>query len=194
MVEAPIHLKIPRDRVGVLIGPSGRVKRRIEEMCCVEMKVDSGSGVVELMLKAGATDPTTPFKAESIITAIGRGFAPEKAFKLADDDILLEVIDLTDYVGKAQSELQRIKGRLIGERGKTRKIIEETTGADISIYGHTVSMVGETEQLEAARKAVQMLIKGRQHSTVYRFLHRRRRELKKAELTLWETSGEGIIS
>lgn len=193
MVEAPIHMKIPQDRVGVLIGPNGRVKRKIEEMCGVEMRIDSRSGGIELTLRAGTTDPTTLFKAEGIITAIGRGFAPEKAFKLNDDGILLEVIDLTDYVGKAQSELQRIKGRLIGERGKTRKIVEETTGASISIYGHTVSIVGETEQLEAARKAVQMLINGRQHSTVYRFLHRRRRELKKAELTLWEPSGEGIV-
>lgn len=193
MVEAPIHMKIPQDRVGVLIGPTGRVKRKIEELCGVELKVDSRSGSIELTLKPGATDPTTLFKAEGIITAIGRGFAPEKAFKLTNEGVLLEVIDLTDYVGKTQSELQRIKGRLIGERGKTRKILEETTGAAISIYGHTVSIVGEPEQLEAARKAVQMLIKGRQHSTVYRFLHRRRRELKKAELTLWETPDEGII-
>lgn len=192
MVEAPIHTKIPQDRVGALIGPNGRVKLKIEGMCGVEMKIDSGSGGIELTLKTEATDPTTLFKAESIITAIGRGFAPEKAFKLNDDGVLLEVIDLTDYVGKAQSELQRIKSRLIGEKGKTRKIVEETTGANISIYGHTVSMIGETAQLEAARKAVQMLINGRQHSTVYRFLHRRRRELKKSELTLWETPGEGI--
>jgi rRNA processing protein Krr1/Pno1 len=31
-----------------------------------------------------------------------------------------------------------------------------------------------------------MLINGSQHSTVYRFLHRKRRELKKKMLELWE--------
>lgn len=192
MTEASARTKIPQDRVGVLIGPSGFVKRKIENMCGVNLRIDSASGDVEMTLKPETADPTNLFKAENIVSAIGRGFAPEKAFKLNDDDVLLEVIDLYDHVGKSKSELQRIKSRLIGERGKTRKITEETTGADISIFGHTVAIIGELDKLEAARKAIQMLISGSQHSTVYRWLHRKRRELKKAELELWEPRGEGV--
>jgi ribosomal RNA assembly protein len=70
--------------------------------------------------------------------------------------------------------------------GKTRKIIEELTDANICVYGHTVSIIGNIEQAQAAREAIQMLINGSQHSTVYRFLHRKRRELKKKMLELWE--------
>ncbi len=192
MTEVPARIKIPRDRIGVLIGPNGYVKRKIENMCGVNLKIDSASGDVEVTLKPETVDPTSLFKAENIVNAIGRGFSPEKAFKLNDDDVLLEVIDLYDYVGKSESNLQRIKGRLIGEKGKTRKITEETTGANISIFGHTVAIIGELDKLAAAKRAIQMLISGSQHSTVYRWLHRKRRELKKAELELWETRGERV--
>jgi len=192
VTEVPARIKIPRDRIGVLIGPNGYVKRKIENMCGVNLKIDSASGDVEVTLKPETVDPTSLFKAENIVNAIGRGFSPEKAFKLNDDDVLLEVIDLYDYVGKSESNLQRIKGRLIGEKGKTRKITEETTGANISIFGHTVAIIGELDKLAAAKRAIQMLISGSQHSTVYRWLHRKRRELKKAELELWETRGERV--
>jgi len=192
MTEAMVHIKIPYDRVGILIGPEGRVKREIEKKCGVELKIDSESGDVEVILKTEQGDPAVLFKVESIINAIGRGFSPEKALKLLDEGVIFEVIDLKDYVGKSKSELERVKGRLIGEKGKTRRIIEETSGAKISIYGHTISIIGEAEHLEAAKQAAEMLIRGSQHGTVYRFLHRRRGELKKARLTLWETPTEGV--
>jgi ribosomal RNA assembly protein len=74
--------------------------------------------------------------------------------------------------------------------GKTRKIIEELTDANICVYGHTISIIGNIEQAQAAREAIQMLINGSQHNTVYRFLHRKRRELKKKMLELWKKPPE----
>ena len=44
------------------------------------------------------------------------------------DDTFLEVIDLREYVGKSKSALNRIRGRIIGLNGKSRKIIEELSG------------------------------------------------------------------
>jgi ribosomal RNA assembly protein len=46
------------------------------------------------------------------------------------------------------------------------------------------------EQVQVAREAIEMLIKGNMHGTVYRFLHRKRRELKKKMLELWEKPHE----
>jgi ribosomal RNA assembly protein len=46
------------------------------------------------------------------------------------------------------------------------------------------------EQVQVAREAIEMLIKGNMHGTVYRFLHRKRRELKKKMLELWEKPRE----
>jgi ribosomal RNA assembly protein len=84
--------------------------------------------------------------------------------------------------------MKRLKGRVIGKEGKTRRIIEELTEADICVYGHTISIVGEIDQVAIAKEAVRMLIRGSLHGTVYRFLHRKRRELKKKKMELWETS------
>jgi len=186
LIERSVHIKIPLDRIGVLIGPKGSVKRKIEETCGVTLQVSSETGDVTIIAK-DESDPITLFRVQNVVTAVGRGFTPEKAFQLLDESMMFEVIDLRDCVGKSKSNLERIKGRIIGEQGKTRKIIEETTGANISVDGHTVSIIGEPDAFEVAKTAVQMLISGSQHSTVYRFLHRKRRELKKAKLKLWET-------
>jgi ribosomal RNA assembly protein len=184
-------LKIPKERVGVLIGPEGKTKKSIEEKLSVELQIESETGDVTLMLAENAKDPSLLFKAKDVVTAIGRGFSPEHAFRLIhDEEAILDVIDLRTIFGRSESDIKRIKGRIIGMDGKTRKIIEELTDANICVYGHTVSIIGNMEQAQAAREAIQMLINGSQHSTVYRFLHRKRRELKKKMLELWEKPPE----
>jgi ribosomal RNA assembly protein len=184
-------LKIPKERVGALIGPEGKTKKSIEEKLSVELQIESETGAVTIMLTGNANDPSLLFKAKDVITAIGRGFSPENAFRLIhDEEAILDVIDLRTIFGRSESDIKRIKGRIIGMDGKTRKIIEELTDANVCVYGHTVSIIGNIDQAQAAREAIQMLINGSQHSTVYRFLHRKRRELKKKMLELWEKPPE----
>ena len=191
MARPSAFLKIPKERVGVLIGPEGKTKKSIEEKLSVELQIESETGDVTLMLAENAKDPSLLFKAKDVVTAIGRGFSPEHAFRLIhDEEAILDVIDLRTIFGRSESDIKRIKGRIIGMDGKTRKIIEELTDANICVYGHTVSIIGNMEQAQAAREAIQMLINGSQHSTVYRFLHRKRRELKKKMLELWEKPPE----
>ena len=181
-------IKIPRERIGVLIGPKGSVKELIERRLNVELDIDSKTGDVEITLNGNAEDPSLLFRAKDVVRAIGRGFSPERAFKLLEDeDKVFEMIDLRDIFGRSQSNIKRVKGRIIGKDGKTRRIIEELTGALLSVYGDTVSIIGNIEQVETAREAVKMLIKGSQHRTVYKFLQRKRHELKKRRLELWET-------
>lgn len=187
MARANTFAKIPKDRIGALIGPEGKVKQVLEKRLKVELTIDSETGDVAIKLAPETDDPSLLFRAKEVITAIGRGFAPERAFRLIDDEeLLFEVIDLREMFGTAQSELQRVKGRLIGQEGKTRRIIEELTEADVSIHGHTVAIIADMDQMEVAREAIKMILRGSMHSTVYRYLHRKRRELKKKKLELWE--------
>ena len=191
MARASTFLKIPKERIGVLIGPEGKIKRAIEEKLSVELQIDSETGGVTLMLAETAEDPSLLFKAKDVVTAIGRGFSPEHAFRLIrDEEAVLDVIDLRTVFGKSESDIRRIKGRIIGMNGKTRRILEELTDTDIAVYGSTIGMIGKLEEVEVAREAIQMLVKGSLHSTVYRFLHRKRRELKKRMLELWEKPPE----
>jgi len=183
-----MFVKIPKERIGVLIGSEGDVKEIIEKRLSVDLQIDSQSGDVTIMLKKDAKDPSYTFRARDVVTAIGRGFSPEQAFRLLDDeDEILDIIDLQEFCGRSQSEIKRIKGRIIGKEGKTRRAIEEMSGAVVSVYGHTVSIIGDIEQVEIAREAVRLLMKGSEHRKVYRFLQKKRHETKMKSLELWET-------
>ncbi|MCW4043420.1 MAG: KH domain-containing protein, partial [Candidatus Bathyarchaeota archaeon] len=96
-------------------------------------------------------------------------------------------IDLREIFGRNEDTISRIKGRVIGRGGKTRQLIEELTKADVSIYGHTISLIGDYDSISIAREATLLLLEGKQHSTVYKFLRQRRREQKIKKITeLWE--------
>jgi ribosomal RNA assembly protein len=184
-------VRIPKERVGVLVGPDGKVKSYIEEKLTVSLDVDSAYGDVNITLGENATDPSVLFRARDTVTAIGRGFAPEHAFRLIrDKDTVFDVVDLREIFGRSESDIKRVKGRIIGMQGKTRRLIEELAGADVVVYGHTVGIIGTFEQANIARTAVQMLIDGCQHHSVYRYLAKKRRELKKQKLELWEKPPE----
>lgn len=191
MTGASTFLKIPRERIGVIIGPDGTTKDYIEKTLSVKLQIESETGGVTITLAKNAEDPSLLFKTKDIVTAIGRGFSPEHAFRLIrDEEASLDIIDLRAIFGRSESDIRRVKGRIIGMNGKTRKIIEELTETDVSVHGHTVSIIGDIEQVQAAKEGIQMLIRGSLHSKVYRFLHRKRRELKKRMLELWEKPAE----
>jgi ribosomal RNA assembly protein len=170
-----MYTRISKDRIGVVIGPEGKVKREIEERTGTKVNLDSATG--EVRIEAGK-DPLGAMKARDVINAIARGFSSEKAFRLFADDSQLEVIDIREYAGESENALVRVKGRLIGEGGKVRRTIEESTGASVSVYGKTVSLIGSPEQLAVAREAVEMILRGAKHSSVFRFLESKRREAR----------------
>lgn len=190
MAGLDTFVRIPKERVGILIGPEGKVKQHIEEKLQVKLDVDS-DGNVTLVLSEKATDPSLLLKAKDVVTAIGRGFSPEVVFRLIrNEDEIFDLIDLRVIFGRSESDIKRIKGRVIGADGKTRKLIEELTEADVVVYGHTVGLIGSFEQVDAAHNAVQMIIEGCQHHTVYNYLQKKRTELKKQKLELWEKPPE----
>jgi ribosomal RNA assembly protein len=51
-------------------------------------------------------------------------------------------------------------------------MIEEKTGTKICVHGKTISIIGKWENLQVARKAIEMLLEGKMHSSVQRFLER----------------------
>ena len=67
-------VRIPKERVGVLIGPDGKVKRDIEERLMVELQIESEAGGVNILLNEKAQDPSILFRAKDVVTAVGRGF------------------------------------------------------------------------------------------------------------------------
>lgn len=185
-----IHMKIPVERTGVLIGESGGTKAEVEKGTGTKITVDGKSGEVVIETVAGKSDPSGILKARDIVAAIGRGFSPQRAFRLFTDGQMIEVVDLKEALGDSRNQLLRVKGRIIGENGKTRKIIEKLTGTAVSVYGHTVSVIGEYDEILVAKEAIAMLVKGAMHGAVYKYLNSAHLELEKKRLSLWEERPE----
>jgi ribosomal RNA assembly protein len=189
-VMSRVYLKIPTERVGALIGEKGGTKVELEKGTGTTITIDGESGDVTIEAEAGKGDPSGVLKAKDIVNAIGRGFSPQRAFRLFTDGQLIEIIDLKHALGDSRKAIQRIKGRIIGENGKTRRIIENLTGTVVSVFGHTVAIIGEYDEITVAKEAIAMLVKGAMHGTVYRYLNKERLELKKRRMSLWEEKPE----
>ncbi len=178
-------IMVPADRVGVIVGRNGNVRRRIEKLTNVKLNIDS-EGSVTIKSSTQSKDPVLAWKARDIVRAIARGFSPKNALSLVDEDMMLIIISLRNAVGTSANQLKRVSGRIIGENGRTRRVIEEVTETKITIYGRTVSIIGMNPGLDYARKAVEMLITGAPHSAVYTRLERMRRDMNRQSAELWE--------
>jgi ribosomal RNA assembly protein len=181
-----LYEKIPLDRIGVLIGREGSTKKEIEEKTKTILTIDTQTGAVIIEPASPNTSALDLIKAQNIVRAIGYGFSPERAFRLLEEDQILEVIDVRQYVGDKPNHIKRVLGRIIGEEGKARRVLEELTGTYISVYEHYVAIIGDYETANIAKRAIEMLIEGRMHSTVYRYVDREMFTLRRRRVTeLW---------
>ena len=175
------YLKIPQNRVGALIGSNGDVKKTIEKLTGTYLDIDSDDGSVYISPTENMEDPLGVWNANHIVKAVARGFNPEVALKLISDEIYLEIIKLPLYIGKSKKALARHKGRIIGKDGKTREIIMEMAEVDMAVYGKTVSLIGEMDNIMIAKEAVEMILNGSRHKSVYGFLEHKKETLKMKE-------------
>jgi ribosomal RNA assembly protein len=174
------YLKIPMERVAVLIGHNGETKYSLEERSGLKIDIDSKLGEV-VIDDHEIEDPLMVIKIVNIVKAIGRGFSPQNALKLFDDDSDFFIFDLHDYVGKKPAHIRRLKSRIIGREGKTKRVLEELTESKISIYGHTISIISDIVRMNILKKSIDMLLTGSKHATVYRFVETQIKELRRAE-------------
>ena len=170
-------LKIPKERVAVLIGQSGSTKKELETQTGCVIDVDSKEGDVQL----SGEDSVQIYMLKDIIKAIGRGFNPEIAMRLLKADYVLELIDLSEFVNN-RDHLPRVRGRVIGKNGMAREKIEEFTETSLSVYGKTVAIIGFCDYVAAAKKAVDMLLQGSPHTAVFKWLekYRKKQEFERA--------------
>ena len=168
-------VKIPKERVAILIGKDGKTKRAIERKGEVKLEIDSEVGEVFVNQKG---DPLKASVSLKVVQAIGRGFNPSKASSLYNDNIELNVISLREFAKPGSHRIGEIRGRLIGRAGRTREIIEELTSTYVSVYGDTVSVIGDYISIGYSREALMMLIQGRKQRTVYNYLEEIARDLR----------------
>lgn len=178
--EFSYELKVPKDRIAVIIGPKGKTKKELEDQTKTRIVIDSKEGDVNLQGK----DSLALFSLREVVKAIARGFNPEIAQLLLKQDYVLEVIDISEY-SRQKSHLQRLRGRVIGADGKARITIENLTETFIVIYGKTISVIGTTEHALLAKRAVDSLLEGSTHASVYKWLEKAAKALRKKEGVLF---------
>ncbi len=176
-------VRVPQDRLGALIGPGGRVKAQLERRAHVRLNIDSETGGVEIVERP-KTNPLKALQAEEVVRAIARGFSPDNAQALFSDEVFLAVIDMREYTGSRSARQRQVRGRVIGEKGRTRRMLEDLTGCHMAIQGNSVSILGDLEGVDTAKRAVDLLLSGSEHSTVYGFLERKR---KQARMTMLDS-------
>jgi ribosomal RNA assembly protein len=169
-------LKIPKERIAVLIGTKGETKEELEEDSNCSINIDSNEG--EVFIKG--SDSIKLFTLKEVIRAIARGFNPETAKLLLKQDYSLEIISLNDF-NTHKSHQHRLKGRVIGRNGKSRESIEQLTDCFISVFGKTVAIIGEITKVPLAKKAVESLLMGSMHGSVYKWLEKHRRNYLETE-------------
>lgn len=174
------YIRIPMERVAVLIGHNGETKREIEGKTNMRLIIDSKLGEVTID-DHESDDPLLVFKVENIVRAIGRGFTPEQALTLLNDEMDFYIFDIHDYVGKKQTHIRRLKSRVIGRNGKTKHVLEELTDSHISVYGHTISVIASVIDMDIIKKAIDKLLTGSKHATVYRFVETSMKKLRLKE-------------
>jgi ribosomal RNA assembly protein len=184
-------VRIPDERLGVLIGASGSTKHEIESKTGSRISIDADEGGVTIATPDDQ-DPIGLMRARDIVVAIGRGFSPDRAYRLLKEDTYLGVIDIKQATGKrAKAAIRRIRSRVIGAGGRARERIEELSGCSVSVQGATVALIGDEHQLERGTRAVQLLLRGSEHSTVFRMLAHGRRDAAIEEALAPIEPGEG---
>jgi len=172
-MEFIYELKIPKERIAVLIGKAGDIKKELEQATKSKIFIDSDEGYVKIT----GDDSLELYSAKEIIKAIARGFNPDIAKLLLRTDYALSMTNIEDYASRSKKSFERLRGRVIGKEGKSRRTIEELTETYLSVYGKTVGIIGESENVDIARTAVENLLTGSPHSGVYKWLEKKRREL-----------------
>lgn len=171
------HVYIPNERIKRLKQHRELIEK-VEALCNCRITLDADDDVVEIK-----GDAFPEYSARNIIYAFGRGFEMEVACKLNENDYYFNSVDMGQIL--SDKRLIQVKARIIGEEGRTKRYIEEVSGAKLSVYGDTVSFIGTIEEINEAETAVDTLIEGGTHRLAYKKMeaaHRKNKmEAKKAK-------------
>ncbi len=166
---------LDKDRIAVFIGKGGKEKEKFEETLGFKIDINSKNGEVSL---ENNEDTLNTFLFSNMISAINHGQNPENALLLMDENIVINFVDVRDYLrNQDKSKLKKIMGRIIGKGGITRGLIEEITKCKISISDSLVCIIGEYENAITVQKAIRMLVEGCAHKTFYSYLEKNKQNI-----------------
>ena len=150
-------------------------KTRIEKKYGVKLLIYRNKVVIQPLKQ----DESAWF-AEQAIQAIAFGF-PFQVASLIGTDIIFKEISLKDLTTR-KSRLRTIKSRILGREGRARKILERLSSCRLLIKNNEIGIIGEPEEVALLSHALEKLVRGSSHGSVYSFMERERKKLKARRL------------
>lgn len=146
-------------------------KKRLES----ELKVKITNKGKNVFINGKAEDE---FIALKVLEAINLGFSIERALLLKNPEILFQTLNIKDI---KKGNLEEIRARVIGTKGKTLKTINKLTDCAISLKDNCIGIIGDCDDIEEAVQAVTSLIRGSKQSHVYARLEREKKKKRLRE-------------
>ncbi len=110
------------------------------------------------------------FVAIEILEAVNCGFSVDVALKLKDEGTILQRVHIKNITKRG--DLERIRGRIIGSKGRTLATLSKLTNCAISLKDNEVGLIGDAEKMDDAVQAVTSLVQGSKQGNVYSRLER----------------------
>ena len=136
--------------------------RELQEKLNVKISITANQVVIE-----GET--LDEYDATRVFEAVSFGFSVKKALVLKNEEFQFRVVKIKDHTRR---NLAEIKSRLIGKKGKTRRIFADTSGCDILITEAEVGIIGDVQDVQNVETAIINLIRGSKQTNMYKFLEK----------------------
>ena len=144
-------------------------KKRLEQE--LEIKITNKGKLVFVDGKA-----ENEYTALQVMESIKLGFSIEKALLLKSEDFILQTIHIKDITKR--HDLERVRARIIGTKGKTLGTLNNLTNCEISLHNNEVGVIGNAEDIEDAKEGLRSIIQGSKQGNVYSRLERERKKKK----------------
>ncbi len=156
---------VDEEMLGRIIGKKGKTKKLIEKMGNVKLKIKEGR--VEVIGK----NSLEIMAVKELLKAMNLGFSLEDATELLSGAQLM-VLNLEEALPNKPAVRRQI-ARVIGHGGEAKRHFEKLLGIKIVVKGHKVAAIGAAEDLEVFKEALERLIHGATHTSVFRYIQRR---------------------
>jgi len=153
-----------------------KFKRRLEKALSIKIHFLEDTAEIESIGESGIEEYT----ALSVIEAMNFGFDLNIALQLKNEDYMMEKLNLRKHV--RSSRISTIRGRIIGLGGKTKRIIADLSDCGIALKDNIIAIIGKTDDVKVASRAVTLLMQGSPHSSVYAFLEKNRKIRKEDDM------------
>lgn len=109
--------------------------------------------------------PEDEYVAEKVIDALNFGFPFSNSILMKEEGCEFEILNIKNHTNR--KDLERIRARIIGTKGKTLKTLCDLTKCHFELKDNWVGIIGPPECIENAQEAVISIIKGAKQGNVY---------------------------